>query len=346
MDMRREQLVAGALLAVAVATLLTAAVFPGALADRTEPTPDGNIQMEGIAISATDVGGERLGLTTDVRLAHSEGVSENVSVELRAIDTSSGLVEATEVVSVGGVDERGELSATATLRVERGGDYEIEAVVFQDGVRETTGSKRVSGTDALTPGYPENPVEFHRFANHDLPTIEYQIAESSGNRTTLDVGTYVTNGGETTADELTLVLQARQVESGIVAAEREIDVASVGPSQTARPESELTVPTEYNYYLDGVLYRDGVIVDTARAGATLNPTEVVPANETEQDVELDVGEFDPDSEDSRADEEPDAEGDSGDGSSDGAGPGFGLGIALVALVVGIGLRTRLHGGSQ
>lgn len=345
--MRREQLVAGALLAVVVATVVTAAALPGALADRTAPTPDGDIRMEEIAISATDVGGERLGLATDVRLAHSDGVSENISVELRAIDTSSGLVEATERVPVGAVDERGELSATATLRVERGGDYEIDAVVFQNGVRETTGTKRVSGTDALTPGYPENPVEFHRFANNDFPTIEYQIAESIGNKTTLDVGTYVTNGGETTADELTLVLQARQVDSGIVAAEQEVDVASVGPSQTARPEAELTVPTQYNYYLDGVLYRDGVIVDTARASATLSPTEVAPEGETEQDGGLDVGDFESDDEDSADDERaPDGDRDDGASSSDGGGPGFGVAIALLALVVSIGLGTKLRGENQ
>lgn len=347
-DVRREQLLAGALLAVAVGTVLAAVVFPGALADRSEPAPDGDIQMEEIAISATDVGGERLGLATDVRLAHGEGVSENVTVELRAIDTSSGLVEATQVVPVGGVDQRGELSATATLRVERGGDYEIEAVVFQNGIRETTGSKRVSGTEALTPGYPENPVEFYRFANHDLPTIEYQIAESVGNETTLDVGTYVTNGGETTADELTLVFQARQVDSGIVAAEQEVDVASVGPSQTARPEAELTVPTEYNYYLDSVLYRDGVIVDTARAGATLNPTEVVPDNQTEEETDLDVGDFEPDDDERDEDDDAASGGDPGDadGSADDGGPGFGLAGALLAVVLSIGLRAKFHGGNQ
>lgn len=345
--MRREKLLAGALLAVAAATVVAAAVFPGALADRTEPAPDGDIEMEEIAISATDVGGERLGLATDVRLAHSEGVSENVTVELRAIDTSSGLIEATQVVSVGGVTERGELSATATLRVERGGDYDVEAIVFQNGIRETIGSKRVDGTEALTPGYPENPVEFHRFTNDGFPTIEYQIGETVGNETTLEVSTYVTNGGETTADKLTLVLQARQVDSGIVAAKQEVDVASIGPSQTARPEADLTVPTQYNYYLDGVLYRNGVIVDTARAGATLDPTDVVPDNQSEQEQnDFDVGDFESDDETGDDGAAPTGDPDGGDGSADDGGPGFGLAVALLALVLSIGLRAKFHGGTQ
>lgn len=346
--MRREWLAAGGLVAVVVVVLLTTVLFPGALADRTDrtdPRPEADLRMEEISISAADVGGERLGLATDVRLAHTNGISENVTVELRAVGLDSGLVETSETVEVGSVDDDGELSATETLRVERGGSYRVEVIVFQNGVRQTTGSKSVRGTDALTPGYPENPVEFHQFARHDLPVIEYQIATSDGTDATLDVGTYVTNSGEARADNLSLVFQARQVESGIVADEQEVDVESVGPSQTARPETELTVPGEYNYYLDATLWRDGVIVDTARAGATLDPTEVVPANETERDVELEIGDFDSRGPDDGETDDEEA-GDDAALSEDGSGPGFGIGAAILAVVVGIGLRARLQTGGK
>lgn len=345
--MQRERIVALLVLAVLAVTLLATVLFPGALADRTEPQPDGDLYVEEIAISAENVSGERLDFATDVRLAHRDGVSENVTVELRAVRLDSGLIEASETTQVGTVESDGELSATGMLQVERGGDYRIEALVFQNGVRETTGSKTVRGTEALTPGYPDSPVEFHQFARDDLPVIDYRIAESDGESATLDVRTYLTNSGETTAEDLTLVLKTRQVESGIVASEQEVDVGSIGPSRTARPGAELTVPTEYNYYLDATLWKDGVIVDTARTGATLDPTETVQANETERDVELEIGEFE-----SRDRQPADgADGESFDdgaetGATDDSGAGFGVGIAVVALVAGMLYARTRTGGDQ
>lgn len=348
--MKREWVVGVAVLAVLLATVLATVLFPAALADRSDPRPDGSLQMEEISISAAEVGGERLALTTDVRLAHTEGASDNVTVELRAIGLNSGLVEARQTLAVGSVEGQQELSATGTLRLERGGNYRIEAIAYRNGVRTSTGSKTVEGTEALTPGYPDSPVEFHRFASHNFPAIDYEIADSGGETATLDVGTYVTNSGETSTDGLSLVLKARQVESGIIASEQEIEVESIGASQTARPGSDLVVPTQYNYYLDAILYNNGVIVDTARAGATLDPTERVPENDTEREVELDVGDFDSDDDvyDPGEDSAADTGGDDGadDGadapSSDDGGPGFGVAIALLATVLGLGLRARGH----
>jgi hypothetical protein len=336
--MQREWLVAGALVVVVVAAVLAVVLFPGALADRTEPQPDADLQVEEIYISADNVGGERLDLATDVRLAHTDGVSENVTVGLRAIGLDSGLVEDSATVGVGTVEADRELSADERLRVERGGSYRVEAVVYRNGVREATGSKTVEGTEALTPGYPDNPVEFHRFARFDLPEIDYQIAETDGDSATLDVTTYLTNSGETTAEDLTLLVKARQVESGIVASEQEVDLASVGPSQTAQPGVELTVPSQYNYYLDAILWKNDVIVETTRAGASLDPTERVPANESERDVALEIGDFE--SDDPPRDDNDDTAGDPG--TADGDGAGLGVGIAVLAVLAGIVLQVRIQ----
>lgn len=338
--MQREWLVAGAVVAVVAAGVLAVVLFPGALADRTEPQPDADLQVEEIYISADEVGGERLDLVTDVRLMHADGVSDNVTVGLRAIGLDSGLVEDSANVSVGTVEEDRELSADERLRVERGGSYRVEAVVYRDGVREAISSKTVEGTAALTPGYPDNPIEFHRFARFDLPEIDYQIAETDGDSATLDVTTYLTNSGEALAEEFTLLVKARQVESGIVASEQEVDLESIGPSQTAQPGVELTVPTQYDYYLDAILWRNDVIVETTRAGASLDPTERVPANTSERDIELDIGDFD--SSESPQDDDP---ADRTGGTADGDGAGLGVGIAILAVLVVVVLRARIQNNS-
>lgn len=116
----------------------------------------------------------------------------------------------------------------------------------------------------------------------------------------------------------------------------------VGPSQTARPEVELTVPSQYNYYLDAILWKDGVVVDTARAGASLDPSEEVPANVSERDVKLEVGDFESDT---GSVDSPRTRTDT-PAPEDGDGPGFGIGGALVALLVGTLLITRYRNGGK
>ena len=97
--------------------------------------------------------------------------------------------------------------------------------------------------------------------------------------------------------------------------------------------AEVTVPSDYNYYIDGVLRKDGVIVDTVRTTVNLDPSEQLSVNETRRDVDLEVSEF-----------ERERRAETGDGAemageSDSATPGFGIPVAALALLLG-GLFAR------
>lgn len=332
--MEREWLLAGAVVALVVATVLGAALVPGAVADRSDEVVEGDVHLQEIVITDGRVGGETVDLETDVRLAHRRGVSENVTVEFRAVGLQSGLVTDSKTAEVGRISGDREVSVAETLTVERGGGYRVEAIVYRDGQRRATGAKEVRGTGALTPAYADVPVEFHRFARSELPVVEYSITEAEANRTTLSASTYLTNTGETRAEGLRLVVKARQVESGIVADEREVTIDGIEAGQTATPETSLSVPSQYNYYLDAVLWKDGVIVDTARAGASLDPTERVPTNTTERDVGLQVSDFERDGAGDGGSRTPQPE-----ATPSASGPGFGL-VAAVLAVLGAVLLAR------
>jgi PGF-CTERM protein len=91
------------------------------------------------------------------------------------------------------------------------------------------------------------------------------------------------------------------------------------------------VPEGYNYYLDATLWRDGVLIDSARSTANLDPSRTLSADETREEVEFEVGDFEssggggqPTSDASRLDTQT---------------PGFGPVVALVALL-SVGLLAR------
>jgi PGF-CTERM protein len=85
-----------------------------------------------------------------------------------------------------------------------------------------------------------------------------------------------------------------------------------------------------------VLWKDGVVIDSARGAANLDPTETISVNETQRDVELRVSDFTRGDETAGDRPRPEETG----MPTSGGGPGFGVGVAFVALVAAALLARR------
>lgn len=324
-----------ALLVLAGAALLALAV-PGALAERSDQSlRPSHLDLREPGVAAGHVGGETVELVLDVRMDHRGGPAENVTVEVQAVDAETGLVATTVRERLGRVAGDREVRTLPNLSVPREGGYRLSVRVYENGSRVATGATSVRGVDSLTPDYAATPVEFHRFGSSESspPVISYAIESAGPDRTSLRTQTYLTNRGDAVAGGLELVVLARQVESNVVADRQRVAVDDVGPGRTVTPSVTLDVPSGYNYYLDGILLRDGVIVGTATAGATLDPTRPVPRNATTEEVEFDAGEFE-------STPEAPARDTPAPTLAGSEGPGFGVAVAALALIAVALAATR------
>lgn len=328
-------LVAGAVVLLAISVIAAVAV-PGAVAN---PDPDregpGRLFVRDMAIAPGTVSGQTAELQIQTRLTHSGPTAENITVELRATDLESGLLETTSTVGVDPIEGDREVTVNGTIRVAREGGYRIEAIVYHDGRRLESAQRQVENVDALRPAYADSTVDFHDFARTDQPAIEYRIAAADNETATLAVSTYLTNTGDEAAGGLQLVVKARQAESGIVADTAAVTVGQIEAGRTATPTTELTVPDGYNYYLDAQLWADGVIVGTARSAANLDPTETLSVDETQRDVELEVSDFEGEAERTVVAERTVA--------ATGGQPGFTGVLAVLAILAAALLARRVHG---
>lgn len=340
--MQREITLVGGMVVLLGVMLATPFLVPGIL---ESPDDTGDIrpsvvqlQDEDSTIRVLSVPGRTANLQLDTRLAHRGGRSENVTVEVRAIDAESGLLVDQRRQSLGNISS-GErtVPVLTNLSVERSGGYRIETIVYEDGRRVARGNRQISGVQALTPDYAASTVGFERFEDSaaDIPTIAVDPASVENNRTELSISASLTNEGDGEAGDVTLRLRARQVESNLLAAQTEREVGAIRPGRTVSPTLTVTVPDQYNYYIDAILLKDGVVIDTAIGVANLDPTRVVEVNETREDVEFDTGDFtegDTQTERMEATERPETTVESG--------PGFGVAIALVALLATALLTAR------
>lgn len=321
--MRPDALLAAAAVVSVIALVALAALVPGFLADPTAASDErpARFDVAEMTLAAGDVTGETATLETSVYLRHSGGPAENVTVVTRAT-SDSGLVVDTATRELGTVDDGGEREIRTAVTVPREGGYEVRTILYVDGERVDTARATVSGVEALTPPHARSNVEFHRF--HQQPAVEYTVESAGEDRVTLDVASYLTNTGDEPESDLRLVVTARQADANVVAARAERTVGTVDPGRTATPGVELTVPDGYNYYLDATLWRDGVILESTRAVANLDPQENVSVAESRREVEFEASDFETGS--------PDRPVGSPDAATDDDGAGFGAAVAVVALL--------------
>lgn len=332
--MKRETLFVGAVVALLAVSLVGATVVPGAVDPVDDRVTRDYIDVADVTLRTTEVTGNTVTFDVETRLSHRGGPSEAVTIDLRAIDAESGLLEDETTVEAGTIEGDRERVFTGSLSVPRDGGYRIEAVVYRNGTRMESAAATISGVSALTPAYAKTDVAFERFGDDTLPPIEYSIASTDENQTTLRVTSMLTNTGDDSESGLELVVKARQADSNIVADEDSLDVAAIEPGRTAASTVSLSVPSGYNYYLDAVLWRDGVVVGSARSAANLNPTETISVDEQTREVGLEVGEFVREGDASR--NQPETETAAAGQST----PGFGVAAAIIALLAVIAIARR------
>lgn len=343
--MRRESVLALLIALVIVGSVIAAVASPDVFAEPEPPDiRPGRVDIQEVTISPGAVGGSTATLSVTTWLSHRGGRSENVTVRVRAVALDSGLVETEQVTEVPPIEGDREEPVTINVSVPREGGYRIETLVYQDGRRIETGTKEVRGVGTLEPDYAATDVEFHRFGmtGADLPAIQYSIEGAANNRTTLSISAYLTNRGDTPSGDLRVEYIVRQADSNIVAARTSKTVGAIRPGRTATPSVEVTIPDNYNYYLDAILWKDGVIVGTARSAANLDPTERIETNVTVRDVGLEVGDFDREAEPTPREVERTV---LAERTGTPGQPGFGLAIAILSLLA-VGLLTYLRRRNQ
>ena len=324
-------LVGGAVVVLAVA-VVAAAVVPGVLADPTSDGPlnPGPVRAVDGQISTGSVSGQQAALTLHAVLAHHGNPTRNVSVRFRAVDTDSGLLVASETVAVGTLTGDDETDVNGTLTVPREGGYRLEAVVYRNGSRVDEVRRTVSGVGALPPAYARSNVSF--VDDPVLQPIAVSVDRVSANATRISLGAWLSAVGPNRADDLSVTFVVRQAESNLVADRTSISARRLREGRTRMVEASVTVPSDYNYYVDAVLTRDGVVVDTATGVVNLDPTETVSRNESREEVEFDVEDFE--------DEGPsEKDGTRASTQTQESSPGFGPVVAGVALL-GAGLLAR------
>lgn len=285
--MQTEKALAGGAIALIVLGTLLAVLIPMGVEGETNPTPGGEVSIAEMDVSLGNVTGETVEFEIIPRLSHRGGVSENLSVVVRATQPGTELLASEEKARVGRIEGDGEKEVKVPVVVEREGGYVFKVVVYKGDRRVSTASRRIENVGAVQPEYAKSGIAFFSFPLQ--PSIEYSIGSVNDGDVELKTASYLVNRGND-PEEVTLAVEARQSDSMIVADRQEVTV-SMSAGSVKRVPATLNVPDEYNYYLDATAWRDENIVATHRNAANLRPNVSIEADREESEDGLKVGDF-------------------------------------------------------
>ncbi|MFO7967815.1 MAG: PGF-CTERM sorting domain-containing protein [Archaeoglobaceae archaeon] len=244
-----------------------------------EPPEREYVRLERMDIRAEEVNISHASIEFLVGIDRSEVVS-NATLSVGVYDEVTGLLLETQEIEVprDGVEGSGELNVSMSLEKSR--DYNIEFSLEKDNSIVDSKGMELSGMDTLVPEGRELKLS--------MRDVDFEITGVQDNMTDVKTRFYM----DTTENysEVTFHVKAVQFESNVMAEDSWLTM-EVNKGKTLLVETNLTVPSNYNYVVDLEAWREDSLLKSWSRGLNLAPTERVPENVSEEKVRFRASEF-------------------------------------------------------
>ena len=247
-----------------------------------------------LTIAETDISPERV-TSTDVLLNvttyvenRGDGESGDAKLILKAFDSASGLLVGVTTTSAGSIDKDKTLPVSQLISVEREGGYRIDVVLFEDDKRLRRQSLQISGIGDQTPNIHDIGIK--------VQEMDFLVENVTDSRVVIGVDLYLTNEGDSTSEDLPMLVKAREVDAGLLADKIWITTGSIKKETTIIRSCDIAVPDGYNYIVEALIWKNDTIVERGEGVVQLNPTRTIPKDEEIISDKIRVDDFMPESE--------------------------------------------------
>jgi hypothetical protein len=234
---------------------------------------DSTVAVTDITVGADKVTGGEVTLNVTTEIQNTRGVSTGIShVQLRAYDTTSGLVVAEQNRDAGLLGIGGSGSVTQIITLPRTGSYRLVSTVLENDQRKGQGEKTVYNLERLTPDVQEIGLS--------ITDIDFLVKKVSGDRVTIQTDLYFTNDNRVPSGAFDIEVKAKEEDSRLLADKQRAHIESIQPDATRVSSVSLSVPDQYNYVVEVLVWKNDTIVKRGEDYVRLRP-EMMVKNETQ-----------------------------------------------------------------
>jgi hypothetical protein len=248
----------------------------------------------------------------------------NVSILLKAYNSQSNLLEKQIKIRIGKIDAKKTTGISLPLRLPRKGSYQIQIILYDGDVRKTSEWEGISNVESLQPEVRDIDLE--------IGEIDFLVRNASNGKAVIENDIYTTNEGADNSSEFSVLVKAREMDARLIADKKWTMLKPIPPETTVIKSVNLTVPDQYNYVIEILIWSNGTVIKRGEGNVLLRPGTKLEEGEHIESKSIDTGGFETAAEAPSEAQESWAE-------ERMAQPGFGILIAL-ASVAAVAMRRR------
>jgi hypothetical protein len=256
---RRQVLITTLVLLLLTCTLLAA----GCLKESV-------LQVKDVHVAADRVGPATAVFNVTSTVENTYGFPQGpATVILRVYDVQTSLLVEEQTSTIGTIGRSGTTTVSQQVLLPKKGSYRLEVSVLEKDIWKTSGSLTISGLERLPADSERNGIE--------IRDMDFMVKDVSDGRALIDVEIYFTNAGNQPSLPYDVEIRAREKDARLTADRQWVTVAEIPPESTVIRGVTITVPDQYNYEVDVLIWSNGTIVKEGQGLVQLRPGIAIPA---------------------------------------------------------------------
>ncbi len=281
--MKSKNALAALLAVIFVVSLAIVLINSDALIQESFYKSPASFSIREVDVKPIEVTSSLIEINVTAYIYHIEGEARNATMLIRAINSNTGLYEAEVSTPIPESDSDKTVTASAKLKVERNGNYDLRILLYDNGSIRESGSVGIKGLNALTPAAKQSGVEVNN--------IDFIVAGASGGIASIRSDVYLENNWAAPSDNMIMIVKAQQAESNLLADKKASETGVIPGEATSVKSVRLDVPEGYNYMMVVELWKGDVLVNTWEKALMLAPTKTVPKESQEKKMNIEVSKF-------------------------------------------------------
>ena len=245
---------------------------------------ESTLQVRDITIAAERVGPATAVFNVTTLVENIYGFPQApVSVVLKVYDGQTNLLVHSETSEIGTIVKSGTRSVSQLVQLQKRGSFRFDVTVFEGDALKATGSYTIAGLERLPADSEGDGIE--------IRDMDFLVKEVTGGQAVVDVGIYFTNTGDEPSRPYDVEIRAREKDARLTADRSWARLEEIPPESTVISYTTITIPDQYNYEVDVMLWRNGTIVKEGQGLVQLHPGTAVSNGKQFTTRTIDTGVF-------------------------------------------------------
>ncbi len=301
-------------------------------------------EVKDLKITEMDIAAEKVtGTTVTINVTtyvenSGRSISKNTTLLLKAYETKTGFLETQIRSEMGAVEKGMTANLTNTLELPKKGSYRLEATLFEGEEKKSAVSRTVYNLEGL-------PADVE-VMNVRIREMDFMVKKAENDTVQIQSDIYFTNVGPITSPDYDIQVKAREVDSGLVADKKETNVGEIPPQGTVIRSVNFTVPDQYNYRVEVLIWSNGSIVGQGEDHVLLKPEMMMVEGERLESKKIETRGFvveEPAAESPAMEVSPMESEEYATETAGGGIPGFGIVVATISVALTALFRRKLGG---